>query len=111
MEFTVSARHMEVTEWMEKHIAEHVDKLPRLDGHITRLTVTLSKDSSGEQVEIIAKCHRSTLVVNAQGHDLYPVIEDAFNKIESRIARLHDKIVSKHAREAQKAAETTRRPE
>ena len=53
MEFTVSARHMEVTESMGRHIAEHVDKLPRLDGHITRLTVTLSKDSSSEQVEII----------------------------------------------------------
>jgi ribosomal subunit interface protein len=102
---------MDVTDWMEKRIAEHVDKLPRLDGHITRLTITLARDAAGEQIEIIARCHRSTLVATAVGHDLYAAMEEAFARIERQITRLHGKLISRHAREAQRAAELGKRPQ
>ncbi|MDP6439015.1 MAG: ribosome-associated translation inhibitor RaiA [Candidatus Brocadiia bacterium] len=111
VEVTISGRHVEVTESMENRIAEHVEKLPRLDGHIQHITVTLAKDAKVENVEVIAKCHRSTLVAHAQGYDLYATIEEAFEKMERQVTRLHGKIVHEHSREAQKAAEMTKKPE
>jgi len=108
VDVTISGRHMDVTEWMEKHINERAEKLPRLDGQLQHVTVTLDKDAGGEKVEVIAKCHRSTLVAVAEGHELYSTIEEAFKKIERQVARLHDKIVNGHSREAQKASETSK---
>ena len=111
VEVSVSGRHMEVTDSMEKRIAEHADKLLRFDDRIQHVAVTLDREASGEKVEIIAKCHKSTLVAVAQGHDLHDTIADAFSKIEHQITRLHDRIVRGHSRQAQKASETTKRQE
>lgn len=110
MEVRISGRHMEVTETMEKHIRERLDKLPRFDDHILHITVTLANESSGPHVEAIAKCHKSILVANARGHDMYGSIDDALSKLGRRVARFHDKLVSKHAREAHRASESDREP-
>lgn len=111
MEVTISGRHMEVTEAMEKHVREHIDRLPHFDNHIQHVTVTLGRDSHSQHVEVIAKCHKTTLVANARGHDVYKSIEEAFAKLERQVARSHDKLVRKHSREAQQASEQNRKPD
>ncbi len=109
MDATISGRDVEVTEVMEKHIRDHIRKLPRYDDRIGPVTVTLKRDASGEQVEIIAKCHRSVLVAKASSYDMYNSIEQAFARMRRRIARLHDKLTSHHR--AQEAAESNKEPE
>ena len=111
MEVIISGRHMEVTEAMENHVQAHIEKLPRFDDQIRRITVTLSDDSGEQCVEAIAKCHKATLVANASSHSIYASIEDAFSKLERRVARFHDRLVSKNAREAHRASESARRRE
>lgn len=111
MEVTISGRHTEVTEAMEKHIRDRIEKLPRFDEQIRHVTVTVDNESSARHVEVIAKCHKSILVANAEGHDMYESIDEAFCKLERRVARCHDKLVNKHAREAHKAAESERSSE
>jgi putative sigma-54 modulation protein len=107
----ITGRHFEVTPPMEKHIRQHIDKLPRLDDHIQYLTVTLNVESDRQRCEVQAKVHRSDLFADAVSHDMYESIDNAFSKIERQIRQLHDKIVSKRARAAQQAAENNRRPE
>lgn len=106
MEVRISGRHVDVTDVMQGHIRNRIDRLPRFDDQIQAVTVTLMRDARGDRVEVIAKCHRSTLVANARSHDMYQSIEEAFEKVERQIARLHDKIVSKH--KAQQAARMNR---
>ncbi len=91
---------------MQGHIRNHVDRLPRFDDQIQAVTVTLMRDARGDRVEVIARCHRSTLVANARSHDMYLSIDEAFGKMQRQIIRLHDKIVSKH--KAQQAARMNR---
>ena len=70
MEVTISGRHIEVTDTMEKHVWEHIDRLPRFDDQIHTVSVTLERESGGEHVELIAKYHKSVLVADARGHEL-----------------------------------------
>lgn len=111
MEITISGRHMEVTEAMQKQIREHVGKLPRFDDQIQHVTATLINDPAGQKVEVIAKCHKAILVANGQSHDVYLSIDQAFEKLQKRITRFHDKLTTKHAREAQQSSESAKRPE
>jgi putative sigma-54 modulation protein len=107
----ITGRHFELTPPMEKHVRQHIEKLPRLDDHIQYLNVTLDVESDRQRCEIVTKVHRSDLVAEAVSHDMYESIDDAFSKIERQIRQLHDKIVSKRARAAQQAAENNRRPQ
>jgi putative sigma-54 modulation protein len=93
VEVEITGRHMEVTEPMARHINDHVEKLPRFDERIQYMTVMLDMDNGNALVEIIAKCHRTDLVAEARGHDMYQSIDEAFAKMRRQINRLHDKIV------------------
>lgn len=96
---------------MQRHIRQHINKLPRLDDRIQYLTITLAMDSGDQLVEIIAKCHRADLVAEARGHDMYQSIDDAFAKMERQISRYHDKRVSNRARGSQRDPEVSERPD
>ena len=111
VEVTIAGRHVEVTEPMAEHIRQRIDRLPRLDDKIQYLTVTLAVDSGSQLVEIIAKCRRTDMVAEAASHDMYQSIDEAFEKMERQVARLHDKAVSNRSRAAQQASEANRRPE
>jgi putative sigma-54 modulation protein len=111
VDVTIAGRRVDVTEPMERHIRQHIDRLPRFDGKIQYLTVTLAVDAGDQLVEIIAKCHRADLVAEAQSHDMYQSIDEAFGKMERQISRHHDKMVHNPARAAQRAAETEKRPD
>ena len=111
MDVQITGRHVEVTEPMEEHIRQHVEKLPRYDSKIQYLTVRLDVDSGNQLVEIVAKCHRADLVAEGKGHDIYQSIDEAFAKIGRQIARYHDKLVRNKARAAQRASEERKRPE
>ncbi len=84
---------MDVTAPMEKHIRDCIDKLPAFAESVQYLTVTLDVDSGTPEVEIMAKCGRSDLFVQAGGHDMYRTIDEAFAKLGRRIKRHHDKLV------------------
>ncbi len=92
---TISARHMDLTDAMKNHINERIEKLPRFDDHIISIEVVLDEDAGREKVEIIAKCHHEVLVTKSNGHDLYAAIDEAFDRLERRVAKLHDKLVEK----------------
>lgn len=111
MDLEITGRHLDVTEPMERHIRQHVERLPGFADMIQYMTVTLSMESGNHHVEILAKCPRADLVTEAVGHDMYQSIDDAYAKMERRLARHHDKLVSSRAREAQQASETQRQPD
>ena len=95
---------MRVTPAMDRHIRQHIEKLPRIGDRIQYLTVTLEVDAGDQLVEVIAKCHRADLVAEARSHDMYQSIDGAFQKLERQLTRHHDKLVHGRAREAQKEA-------
>jgi len=94
---------------MEKHIRDRVERLPRVDDQVRTVAVILQKDADGQYVEVKTTCHRSILVAKARSHDIYQSIDAAFDKVERQVARLHDKLISRH--KVRQAAELDRRRE
>jgi putative sigma-54 modulation protein len=111
VDIEITGKHIEVTEPMERHIRQRIEKLPRWAEIVQYFTVTLRKDSGNLLAEIIAKCPRADLVVEATSHDMYQSIDEAFSKMEHRLTRYHDKLVSGRAREAQRASEVDKQPD
>ncbi len=101
---------MEITDAMESRIRGHIDRLPRFDEQIRDVTVTLVRDAGAYHVEVIARCHGTVLVTNGQGQEMYRPIEEALSKMERRISRFHQKLISKHSREARHASQDAREP-
>ena len=95
MELTISGRHLEVTEAMQSHIRQHLQKLHRYNDQIQAVSVTLHRDAGSEEAEVRAKCRKSLLVATARSHDMYRSIEQAFERLERQVARLHEKLVSR----------------
>lgn len=110
VDLQISGRHIDVTDAMKNRIRKHVEKLPRFDDQIEFVEVTVGLDSGLHTTEVITKCHRSKLIAEAKGHDMYDCIEEAFEKMERQIARFHDKIIDRTARAARQAAQNNRRP-
>jgi ribosomal subunit interface protein len=111
VEVEIAARHVEVTEPIKRHIQQQIDKLPRFAELIRHLTVKLVVDSGSHFVEILARCRRADLVAEARAHDMYQSIDQAFAKVERRLARHHDKLVNNRARDAQRDPQADRRAE
>ena len=109
MQIDITGRHVEVTETMEAHIRQHIDKLPRFDDRLQYVNVTLNMESGNQFCEVIVKCHKADLVAEATSHDMYQSIDEAFGKMERRVARMHDKLVSNRSRAAQQASEGDKR--
>ncbi len=101
---------MRVTPAMDRHIRQHIEKLPRIGDRIQYLTVTLEVDAGDQLVEVIAKCHRADLVAEARSHDMYQCIDEAFAKMGRQIARHHDKLVDHRARQDQRGPEVSEAP-
>jgi putative sigma-54 modulation protein len=111
VDIEIAGRHIEVTEPMRSHVGKCIEKLSHYAEIIQHMTVTLGKDPGGSLVEILAKCPRADLVVQAKGHDMYASIDEAFSKIEHRLTRYHDKLVKSRARRGHKAAEVDKEPQ
>ncbi len=79
---------------MDQQIRDNIEKLTRFDNKIQYVTVTLDVDAGNQIVEILAKCHRSDLVAEAKGSDMYKCIDSAFAKLQKQVRRLHDRLVS-----------------
>lgn len=109
MDIEITGKHVEVTEPMERHVRQHIGRLPKYADLIQYMTVTLRMDSGNLVSEIIAKCPWADLFAEGKDHDFYKSIDEAFSKIEHRLTRYHDKLVKNRAREAQKSSETEKR--
>jgi putative sigma-54 modulation protein len=102
VEVQIAGRHVAVTEQMDGHIRERIEKLPPFAEKAQYVSVTLAVDSGSQVVEIVARSGRADLVAQASSHDMYQSIDEAFQKLERQLARQHDKLVHGRAREGQR---------
>ncbi|MFH1614760.1 MAG: ribosome-associated translation inhibitor RaiA [Planctomycetota bacterium] len=93
MLFTITGKHVEITEAMKAHAYEKSSKLPRYYDRINKVEVIVdSSDKSKPSVEIIASAeHNKVFIARETGQDTYVCIDLAAHKLERQLARAKGK--------------------
>jgi len=91
--FTISSKHIEITEAIRKHAEEKASKLPKYYNSINQVEVIIDgSQGSNTSVEIIARAEHSKVFVGTQtGEDAYRCIDMAIHKLERQLRRAKSK--------------------
>jgi putative sigma-54 modulation protein len=91
--FTISGKHIEVTEAMRQHAQEKTSKLSRYYSSIHQIEVVVDGSEGGStMVEIIARAkHNKVFVGTERGEDAYRCIDMAAHKLERQLRRTKSK--------------------
>jgi putative sigma-54 modulation protein len=91
--FTISGRHIEITEAIRRYVEEKTSRLPKYYNSINRVEVIIDGEPGGNtSVEIIASSeHNKIFVVTETGEDAYRCIDAAVRKLERQLKRKKSK--------------------
>ena len=89
MLFTISGKHIDITEAIKRHAEEKTSRLPRYYSSINQVEVIIDGSEGGKtSVEIIARGEHSMVFVGTEsGEDAYRCIDLAVHKLEKQLRR------------------------
>ena len=89
MLFTITGKHIDITEAIRAHAEEKTSKLPRYYSSINQVEVIVDGSNGGNiGVEIIARGeHSNVFVATESGGDAYTCIDLATHKIERQLTK------------------------
>lgn len=89
MIFTITGKHIEITQAIKDHARDKTEKLPRYYNSINRIEVIINGSEGGKpSVEIIARGeHSNVFVAKETGEDTYACIDLAARKLERQLRR------------------------
>ena len=89
MLFTITGKHIDITEAMRTYAQEKTGKLPRYYSSINQVEVIVDGGDGGNiSVEIIARGeHSNVFVATESGADAYQCIDMAVHKLERQITK------------------------
>ena len=93
MLFTISGKHIEITEAIKAHARDKTSKLPKYYNSINQVEVIVDGGQGGNtSVEIIARAEHSKVFVGTEtGEDTYRCIDMAVHKLERQLRRAKSK--------------------
>lgn len=93
MLFTISGKHVEITEAIRMHAEEKTSKLPKYYNSINQIEVIIDGNQGGNtSVEIIARAEHSKVFVGTEtGEDAYRCVDMAVHKLERQLRRAKSK--------------------
>ncbi|MBN2312795.1 MAG: ribosome-associated translation inhibitor RaiA [Sedimentisphaerales bacterium] len=93
MLFTISGKHIEITEAIRAHAEEKTSKLPKYYNSINQIEVIVDgSQGGGTSVEIIARAEHSKVFVGTEtGEDTYRCIDMAVHKLERQLRKTKSK--------------------
>ena len=93
MLFTITGKHIEITEAIRSHAEEKTSKLPKYYNSINQVEVVIDGNQGGNiSAEIIARAeHSKVFVATERGEDAYRCIDMAAHKLERQLRRAKSK--------------------
>ena len=93
MLFTISGKHIEITQAIREHAEEKTSKLPKYYNSINQVEVIIDGNQGGStSVEVIVRAEHSKVFVGTEtGEDAYRCIDMAVHKIERQLRRVKGK--------------------
>jgi ribosomal subunit interface protein len=102
VDIVVKGRRMEVSERFRAHVAEKLARIERLDQKIISVDVECSKERNprladqAERIEITIRSRGPVVRAEAAAPDCYAALDLAYQKLENRLRRAHDRRVVHH---------------
>ncbi len=89
LQFTITGKHIDITDAIRTHAEEKASKLPRYYNSINQVEVIVDGSDHGQMtVEVIARGEHSNLFVASQsGSDAYQCIDLAVHKLERQLTK------------------------
>ncbi len=90
MQFTISGKHIEITEAIRNYAQEKTARLPRYYDRLSQVEVVVDSSRGANKmcVEIIAKGgHGHVFVATETGEGAYPCIDAAVHKLEQQLRK------------------------
>ncbi len=93
MLFTISGKHIEISQDIRNHAEDKVSKLPKYYDSINQVEVIVEAGKGvNTTVEVIARAEHSKVFVGKEaGEDVYRCIDLAVHKIEEQLRRRKEK--------------------
>lgn len=88
--FTISGKHISVTDALRQHAEEKTAKLPRYYNTVNQVEVIIDGSEGGNnvKVEVIARGeHSNVFVASETGEDAYQCIDLAVHKLERQLTK------------------------
>ncbi len=88
MQFTISGKHVTITDSIRAYAEEKTSKLPRYYDGVNQVEVIVDSSHGADKVtvEIIARGeHGNVFVATETGGDAYPCIDGAVHKLERQL--------------------------
>jgi len=87
--FTITGKHIEVTEALKTHAEQKTSKLPKYYNCINQVEVLINGEPGGNiSVEVIARGeHSKIFIVTETGPDAYRCIDVAVHKLERQLRK------------------------
>jgi len=91
--FTITGKHIEITDAIKAHSEEKTSKLPKYYNSINQVEVIIDGAQGGNvTVEIIARAEHSKVFVGTEtDNDAYKCIDMAVHKLEGQLRRYKSK--------------------
>lgn len=89
MLFTITGKHITITESIKSYAEEKTSKLPKFYDSVNQIEVIIDGLGAGKaSVQIIARAeHSNVFVVTEAGQDVYKCIDGAIHKLESQLRK------------------------
>jgi putative sigma-54 modulation protein len=90
LHFTISGKHVTITDSIRAYAEEKTSKLPRYYDGISQVDVVIDSTHGANKisVEVIAKGeHGNLFVATEAGDDAYPCIDGAVHKLEQQLRK------------------------
>jgi len=87
--FTITGKHIDITEAIRRYAEQKTSKLPRYYSGINQVEVILDGEPEGKiGVEIIARGeHSKVFIATERGEDAYRCIDVAVHKLERQLSK------------------------
>ncbi len=94
MQFTITGKHIDITDAIREHAREKTSKLPKYYDSIDQVEVIIDCSQGGGNVavEVIARAQHSKVFVGTEsGQDAYQCIDMAVHKLEGQLRKIKGK--------------------
>lgn len=95
MQFTITARHFELTPPLRELIEKKIKRLERFNPYLTDVEIVLSKDSKINIAEGKIILKKGTIAAKVKSQDMYVATKSLLSKLERQLERHTERIKAK----------------